>query len=132
MMNYNYREAVAADILDYIRDNYTAEEIRANLEDFRFRWEEELRDDLWVCDSVTGNASGSYYCNTYRAAEALAHNWDLLRDALCEFGCDDVNPMDKGEEWCDVTIRCYLLGECLAEVLDDLEEEIEREQEEEA
>lgn len=132
MMNYNYREAVAADILDYIRDNYTAEEIRANLEDFRFRWEEELRDDLWVCDSVTGNASGSYYCNTYRAAEALAHNWDLLRDALYEFGCDDVNPMDKGEEWCDVTIRCYLLGECLAEVLDDLEEEIEREQEEEA
>jgi hypothetical protein len=56
----------------------------------------------------------------------------LLRDALYEFGCDDVNPIDKGEEWCDVTIRCYLLGECLAEVLDDLEEEIEREQEEEA
>lgn len=132
MMNYNYREAVAADILDYIRDNYTAEEIRANLEDFRFRWEEELRDDLWVCDSVTGNASGSYYCNTYRAAEALAYNWDLLRDALYEFGCDDVNPIDKGEEWCDVTIRCYLLSECLAEVLDDLEEEIDREQEEEA
>jgi hypothetical protein len=132
MMNYNYREAVAADILDYIRDNYTAEEIRANLEDFRFRWEEELRDDLWICDSVTGNASGSYYCNAYRAAEALAYNWDLLRDALYEFGFDDVNPIDKGEEWCDVTIRCYLLGECLAEVLDDLEEEIEREQEEEA
>jgi hypothetical protein len=131
MMNYNYREAVTADILDYIRENYTAEEIHEHLEE-RDSWEQELNDDLWTADSVTGNASGSYYCNTYRAAEALAHNWDLLRDALYEFGYDDVSPIDKGEEWCDVTIRCYLLGECLAEALDDLEEEIEREQEEEA
>lgn len=132
MMNYNYSEAVAADILDYIRDNYTAEEIRANLEDFRFRWKEELLNDLWVCDSVTGNESGSYWFNSHKAEQALVGNWDLLRDVLCELCCDDVNPIEKGAEWCDLTIRCYLLGECLDEVLDDLEEEIEREQEEEA
>lgn len=131
MTNYNYHEAMIADILDYIRENYTTEDIRVNMAD-RDSWEEELRDDLWICDSVTGNASGSYYCNAYSAAEALCHNWDLLNDALMEFGWWDNNPIEKGEEWCDVTIRCYLLGECLASALDDLEEEIEREQEEEA
>lgn len=119
---YDYREAVKSDILDYIEENYTAEEIREELAD-RDEWEQRLNDDLWICDSVTGNASGSYYCNTYRAEDAINHNWDLLNDALLEFGCTDCNPIEKGAEWCDVTIRCYLLGECLSAALDDLEEE---------
>ena len=119
---YDYREAVKSDILDYIEENYTAEEIREELAD-RGEWEQRLNDDLWICDSVTGNASGSYYCNTYRAEDAINHNWDLLNDALLEFGCTDYNPIEKGAEWCDVTIRCYLLGECLSAALDDLEEE---------
>ena len=119
---YDYREAVKSDILDYIEENYTAEEIREELAD-RGEWEQRLNDDLWICDSVTGNASGSYYCNTYRAEDAINHNWDLLNDALLEFGCTDCNPIEKGAEWCDVTIRCYLRGECLSAALDDLEEE---------
>ena len=118
---YDYRKNIKSDILGYIRENYTAEEIRAELAD-RDEWEQRLFDDLWVTDSVTGNASGSYYCNSYRAAEAITHNWDLLNDALMEFGCTDCNPIEKGEEWCDVTIRCYLLGECLCAALDELEE----------
>lgn len=117
---YDYKAAVKDDILDYINRNYSEEDQKANLEN-REEWEDELRDDLWTCDSVTGNASGSYYCNTYRAANAIAHNWDLLREALREFGCDDVNPIERGEEWCDVTIRCYMLSECIAEALDELE-----------
>lgn len=120
---YDYRENIKSDILDYIEENYTPEEIREELAD-RDEWEQRLNDDLWRCDSVTGNASGSYYCNSYRAAEAIAHNWDLLNDALLEFGCTDCNPIEKGEEWCDVTIRCYLLFECLAAALDELEEEV--------
>lgn len=119
---YDYREAVKSDILVYIEENYTPEEIREELAD-RDEWEQRLNDDLWVCDSVTGNGSGSYYCNAYWAEEALCHNWDLLNDVLLEFGCTDCNPIEKGAEWCDVTIRCYLLGECLAAALDELEEE---------
>ena len=119
---YDYREAVKSDILDYIEENYTPEEIREELAD-RDEWEQRLNDDLWVYDSVTGNGSGSYYCNAYRAEEAICHNWDLLNDAMLEFGCTDCNPIEKGAEWCDVSIRCYLLGECLAAVLDELEEE---------
>lgn len=121
-MKYNYYEAITADALDYIKENYTAEEIAEKLAN-RDEWETELHDDMWIADSVTGNASGSYYCNTYKAAEAIAHNWDLLNDALLEFGCTDCNPIEKGEEWCDVTIRCYLLGQCINAALDELEEE---------
>ena len=123
MMYYNYREAMKADILQYIRENYTADEIREKLEE-REEWRAELDDDLWVADSVTGNASGSYFFSAWKAEEAIAHNWDLLEEAMREF-CDECNPIEKGAEWCDVTIRCYLLGECIAAVLDDLEDELE-------
>ena len=118
---YDYREAVKSDILDYIEENYTAEEIKEELAN-RDEWEQRLNDDLWVCDSVTGNASGSYYCNTRKAEEAICHNWDILADAIAEFG-GDADILRQGAEACDVTIRCYLLGECLATALDELEEE---------
>jgi hypothetical protein len=128
MERYNYREAVTADILDYIRENYTPEEIREALQE-RDEFAEKLNDDLWICDSVTGNASGGYYCNTWRAEEALCHNLDLLGEALQEFGCGADYLIEKGAEACDVTIRCYLLGECIAEALDELEEEYPPEEE---
>ena len=60
---------------------------------------------------------------TWQAEEYLAHNWDLLEEALDEFGIDGCNPIAKGAEWCDVTIRCYLLGECIAAALEELEDE---------
>lgn len=112
---YNYREHIMDDIRDYISDNVGLEEYRGRRDDL----EQELYDDLWTADSVTGNASGSYYCNAYKAEEALCHNWDLLADAIEEFG-GDVDVLRQGPEACDVTIRCYLLGECLAEVLDEM------------
>lgn len=73
---------------------------------------------------MTGNASGSYYCNAWRAEEALAHNWDVLEEALAEFGQDGVNVIEKGAEWADVIIRCYLLGQAIAEALDTLEDDL--------
>lgn len=117
---YNYREAIISDIQDYINWNYTAEEIDNNM-DNREEWEQLLYEDLWDADSVTGNGSGSYYCNTYRAEEAIAHNWDLLADAIAELG-RDTDILRQGAEACDVTIRCYLLGECIAIALDQIEE----------
>lgn len=117
---YDYSENVKSDILDYIRDHFTADEIAEKLAD-RDEWEQELNDDLWAADSVTGNASGSYYCNAWNAEEAIAHNWDLLADAINEFG-GDFDVLRQGPESCDVTIRCYLLGECLGAALDELAE----------
>ena len=115
---YNYLEAVTADVLEYIKN-----EVNLSDYDSREELEEALNDELWAVDSVTGNASGSYYCNAWRAEEALSHNWDLLAEALEEFGQDGTDVLKQGAEAMDVTIRCYLLGQAISEALDELEEE---------
>lgn len=117
---YDYREAVKSDVLDYIRNEINFEDFDS-LEEL----EENLNDDLWINDSVTGNASGSYYCSSYRAEEALSHNWDLLAEALEEFGQSGTDILKEGAEAMDVTIRCYLLGQCIAEALEEIEDDFE-------
>lgn len=121
-MKYNYYEAIKEDIKNHINENYTPEEITEKLNE-RDGWQEELNDDLWIDDSVTGNASGSYTFNTYEAEENLCHNLELLREALDEFGGDYSKALERGAEYCDVTIRCYLLYGSICEVLDELETE---------
>ena len=91
--------------------------------DDRDELEEVSYDELMLYDSVTGNASGSYYFNTWKAEEALCHNWDLLAEACEEFGQDIGEAVKRGAEFCDVTIRCYLLSQAIAAALDELEEE---------
>lgn len=128
MNKYDYEMVMGADIRDYIRENYTEEEIREKLED-RDEWETELNDDMWISDSVTGNASGSYTFNRWKSEEYVTDNNDLLREALREFCVDAETIAEKflDEEWeyFDVTIRCYLLGQVLHSVLDEIEEELE-------
>lgn len=120
MERYDYRSAMKEDIYDYIRGGIDLDDWRGK----RHELEEALSDQLWITDSVTGNASGSYFFSAWKAEEAIAHNWGLLEDALHELGGTE-NPIEMGAEWCDVTIRCYLLGECISDVLDDLEDELE-------
>lgn len=118
-MKYNYLENVKEDVKNYIEEN------KEN-ESYNFNDEEELKqllfNDLWIDDSVTGNGSGSYYCNSYKARESVQGNEDLLIEALEEFGNDAesykrsmVNP-----EFADVTIRCYLLSQAIDEVLEEM------------
>ena len=116
MEKYDYKEAVKDDVREYI-DN----EIDLNDYTDRDDLEEDLNERLFCNDSVTGNASGSYTCSTWKAEEYICHNLDLLGDALEEFGCDGSYITEKGSEACDVTIRCYLLPEAIREVLDELE-----------
>lgn len=127
MTNYNYLEAVTSDVLDYIKEEINLNEWKGNREGL----EEKLNDKLWTVDSVTGNASGSYTFNTWEAEENLAHNWDLLAEALDEFGQDGTDVLRQGAEAMDVTIRCYLLGQAIAEALDELEEELAEDDEDE-
>lgn len=114
---YDYLENVIDDVREYINNEVDLTDWR----DDRDGLEAKLNDELWTCDSVTGNASGSYYCNTQKAEESIAHNWDLLAEALEEFGQDGTDVLKEGAEAMDVTIRCYLLGQAIASVLDDLE-----------
>ena len=118
MENYNYLEQVTADAKEAILENmeywifYDREEL-----------EEVAHDELWADDSVTGNASGSYFCSTWKAEEALCHNWDLLAEACEEFGQDIGEAFKRGAEFCDVTIRCYLLSQAIVAALDEVEAE---------
>ncbi len=104
MERYDYMEAVKADVREYIEYN--------GIKDY-----DELYDEMFISDSVTGNASGSYTFSTWQAEENLCHNYDLLKEAVYEFGGE---PFADGPEAGDVTIRCYLLGQALSEVLAEL------------
>ena len=115
MERYNYYDAIREDVQEYLTENYDLSEFDS-AEDLA----ERLEEDCWTADSVTGNASGSYTFNAWRAEEYVAHNLDLLAEALREFGYDDVNVLEKGAEWCDVTIRCYLLYGAVADVVEEL------------
>ena len=107
-MDYNYYEEIKEDVKEYLKNT--------DERDF-----DVLYDDMFVDDSITGNASGSYTFSTWQAEENLCHNLDLLKEALEGFGIN-LNYLESPEA-CDVTIRCYLLGQVLQEVLDELEEE---------
>ena len=122
MEKYNYFEAVKNDVLDYIKEN----EIKVTTSN-KDELAEQLHDDLWNDDSVTGNGSGSYFFNTWKAEEALCHNLDLLGEACEEFG-STADLLKDGAEACDVTIRCYLLPQAISEALDELEEDDEDEE----
>lgn len=110
MPKYDYRVETTDNIKNYIEENFSY------VKDYSM---DELYDELWTADSVTGNGSGSYTFSAYEAEEMLCHNLDLLAEALENFGCENVNILEKGAEYCDVTIRCYLLSECLTEALED-------------
>lgn len=120
MENYDYYEAVKADVLDYIRLNISVEDYKD-----RDSLEEYLNDTLWAEDSVTGNASGSYTFNTYMAEEYLCHNLELLGEAVESFG-GNTDILKDGAEACDVTIRCYVLGTCISEALDEIFSELDQ------
>ena len=122
-MEYDYREVVKEDVIEQIKDGYKENSLRLYKEEGRDALEEYLNDELWVDDQVTGNASGSYTFNTWEAEENLCHNMSLLEEACDEFGQDVGEAVKRGAEYCDVTIRCYLLGGAISEAIDELEAE---------
>jgi hypothetical protein len=128
---YDYLEQVTADVKDYVEQEIDLTEWAGN----RDGLEEQLNDDLWTCDSVTGNASGSYTFNRIQAQIYVLDGMDELQEAVNEFGIDSETIGEKflesDWEYFDVTIRCYLLGQAIAAVLDDLEEDGAFEEEEE-
>lgn len=118
MENYNYLEHVTEDAKDAILDRMDEWSF-----DDRDELEQIANDKLWIEDSVTGNGSGSYTFNSWRAEEYLCHNLDELADACEEFDQDIGEAVKQGAEYCDVTIRCYLLSQAIATALDELEDE---------
>lgn len=126
MDQYDYLEAVTDDVLEYLNDH----DIKVTSSN-RDELAEQLYDDLWVEDSVTGNGSGSYTFNAWQAEEILCHNYGLLVEATREFGADMSSLVEKGAEACDVTIRCYLLPQAIAAALDDVQVDEDEDEDEE-
>lgn len=123
MEKYDYLSAVENDIREYIENNVNFHDY-SDLDEMK----EDLNEKLFVEDSVTGNASGSYTFNTWKAEEYLCHNLDLLAEANEEFGgSSDI--LSDGAEMCDVTIRCYLLGQAIENVAPDMWQDWEDSQE---
>ena len=116
---YNYLEAMKHDVKEYIKENInvTNYEIKEDLEEY-------LNDALWTEDSVTGNASGSYTFNRATAKKYVDENKDLVNDMMEEFDCKEKVAnwwIEDNYEAIDVSIRCYLLGQAISEVLDKIE-----------
>lgn len=119
---YDYREAMTEDVKEWIKENVDLTEWTEDREGL----EQQLNDDLWTADSVTGNGSGSYTFNRVQASLYVLDNMDLLKEAIDEFATDPATVGDKfiseDYEWFDVTIRCYLLGSIISDVLNEMEE----------
>lgn len=106
METYNYYNEVKQSVLDFMKAcNYTIENIDQNT----------LYDECFIDDSVTGNASGSFFFNSFEAENAICHNWQLIGEAWDEF-CLDAKELARGPEFIDVTLRCYVLGSVIAAI----------------
>lgn len=123
MEKYDYLSAVESDVREYIENNVNFHDY-SDLDEMK----EDLNEKLFVDDSVTGNASGSYTFNAWKAEGYLCHNLDLLAEANDEFGgSSDI--LSDGAEMCDVTIRCYLLRQAIENVTPDMWQDWEDSQE---
>ncbi|MDD1401005.1 hypothetical protein PSA87_05090 [Limosilactobacillus reuteri] len=118
MKTYSYPQHVKEDIKEFIEkrlDSGTFGLLVQGDEDTI----EDVKDLMFDQDDVTGNGSGSYTFNTLKAEECLVGNWDLLREAKDELD-PNTDLIEKGPEYCDVLIRCYLLDWCFNKALNDI------------
>ena len=53
-----------------------------------------------------------------------------IEGAKDQFTADELKILKDGAEAADVTIRCYLLSECIAEALEEIEEDFNKAHEE--
>lgn len=121
---YDYRKEIRGCVLEYIQEN--------NLElslDEPYDLQEFLYDELWNKDEVTGNGSGGflgYYSmrSDPNYWDYILDNHDLLKEAIEEFCVPATTVAEKflDEDWAyfDCTIRCYLLGEVLSGLSEEL------------
>ena len=122
MKNYNYRESIKADVLNWMEEH--REELegmdRADIEEF-------ITDSCWVADEVTGNASGSYTFSRVQARDYFFSDLDsddyisqMVQEGFLSEA--EVGECITSSNWekLDVCIRCYLLGEAVSEAMESI------------
>ena len=102
----DYREQVIEDLKTWAEEG-NAEGVK-DIEELR----ERLQDPS-LTDGITGNASGSYYCNAYKAQEQIDKSgilWDEdFLGWLDSLGLELADCMKRGAESVDVLAREYAL-----------------------
>ena len=117
---YNYYELVKEDVKNYLKENYgNKRAVKKVIKENPNFWE-DLYDTLFVDDSVTGNASGSYTFNAEKAKRIVTHwrNEDIVQDTIKELSID-MSEHHGDWEYLDVSARCYVLGSCISEIEDE-------------
>lgn len=108
MLFMDYIDAVTTDAVDAVErgdyDTYT------DIDD--------VIDAMWVDDGITGNGSGSYTFNAYKAQENVSDLiWDdQFIDELDGMCIDLADLLRDGAESVDVTARCLALSYARDEV----------------
>lgn len=110
---YNYQLEMVDELESMLKDSDVSFDGKNRGEAF-----EELQDLAFDRD-LTGNRTGSYFCNELKAERALIGNYDLVQDALDEFGMESISsPELVSGEHLDVLVREHLLPSVIDEVLD--------------
>ena len=120
---YDYREVVKSDVLNWMDENHEPGASRELEFDY-----DTVYEGCWVDDSVTGNASGSYTFSRWTARDNFFNDGasDDYISSMIEEGF--ISAKEVGEciaesnwEKLDVCIRCWLLGEVVQEVIDEMD-----------
>lgn len=120
------------DFKEYIEETKenAKEYIKENWEYLKDKTMEEVHDDLFIADAVTGNGSGSFTFNAYDAKQnvsGLIFDEDFINALQWNFGQDLGELIKRGAEIVDVTARCLALYEFdLDEIMEEVKEEREK------
>lgn len=111
---YNYQLEMVDELESMLKDSDIEFDGKNRGEAF-----EELQDLAFDRD-MTGNRTGSYWCSELKAERALLGNYDLVQDAMDDFGPQVIDSSDllTGEHL-DVLVREHLLPAVIDEVLDN-------------
>lgn len=122
MLKEDYIEELENDIKDVISIEFEEDELKKMTESDFFSKIELL--DLFNRDDVTGNASGSYEFNAWKAEENICHMWNEIQDMI-EEGFITIERLQYGAEGIDVALRCYFLNEALENIISEMEAKYE-------
>ena len=106
---YDYKEAIMKDIAEFFEENPEAVKL-CPTDTLMFSM---LIDE----DSITGNRTGSYFSNAFKAREALRGNEELYEDAVDAMGTnDDYKEYFSNPESADVLVRMFVISENMNEI----------------
>jgi len=128
-MKYDYRNAMANDIINYILYNCPEYLSEINQPD---ELREKLWEELWAEDSITGNG-GNYYDTEEKCFEYISGDIDLVYEAAREFCIDDnINKIIERYtnktlgRYLDCTTRCYILSSAIDLALERIKENVHK------